>query len=334
MTQTQELVVRTHYVSNGNGWDLELRQTHNPEKLRKELRPLMIVPGYGMNSFIFSFHPTGRSMEAAWADYGFDVWSVNLRGQGGSKRRGGTRSYDLREIVLDDIPAAVGAILTHTVSHNRTAVDGVGASLGGTFLYSYLALAEDPRMGSLVAIGAPLRWDDINPVLKAAFSVPELLGRIPFYGTQRLARTLFPVIAKFPFVLRAYLHPEMVDTASLGEMIRTIEDPVPKLNRQIGYWIRHKDLVLDGLNVSEALRKRTNPLLCVIANADGIVPYETAYSGVRLLGSSVKEVLQVGDSARPFAHADLFVSNHAEERVFQPIADWLVRQEGIPPARG
>jgi pimeloyl-ACP methyl ester carboxylesterase len=309
MKQPAELIVRTHYVSNHNGWELELRQCYDPHRLRKDLRPLMIVPGYGMNAFIFRFHPTGISMEAAWAGAGFDVWSVNLRAQGGSRRRGGTRSYDLREIVLQDIPAAIEGILKHTVSENKQLVDGVGASLGGTFLYAYLAMTEKPLLGSLVAIGAPLRWE------------------IPFYGTQRIAKLLFPLAVRFPFLLRAYLHPEMVETKSLADMMGTIEDPVPRLNRQIGYWIRHQDLILNGVNVTERLAARKNPLLCAIANADGIVPRETALSGIRAMGSEVRDILEIGDAQRPFAHADLFISNFAEKRVFKPISDWLIRQE-------
>ncbi len=326
MKQPAELVVRTHYISNHKGWELELRQCYDPHRVNKSLRPLMIVPGYGMNAFIFSFHPTGASMEAAWAAKGFDVWSVNLRGQGGSRRKGGSRNYDLANVVMEDLPAAIDAILKRTVSECKDMVDGVGASLGGTFLYAYLALADEPKIGSLVAIGAPLRWEKIIPALRAAFGLPEVIGRIPFYGTQRLARTLFPVIVKAPFLLRVYLHPELVDMNSLTEITKSIEDPVPGVNRQIAYWMRHKDLVLRGRNVTQEIRKRKNPLLCVIASSDGIVPRETALSGFYALGGDVKEVLEVGDKSQHYAHADLFISKHADRQVFMPIAKWLLKQ--------
>jgi hypothetical protein len=186
----------------------------------------------------------------------------------------------------------------------------------------------------MVAMGAPLRWDEINPVLKLAFSVPELLGRIPMAGTQRMARTLFPIAAKFPFILKAYLHPEIVDISAAAELTRTVEDPNPGLNRQIGYWIRHKDLILDGVNVTLALADKTNPLLCIVANGDGIVPAETALSGIRAMSSGVRDVMTIGDDAQAYAHADLFVSNHADKKIFIPMAEWLLAQQAprVPQA--
>jgi pimeloyl-ACP methyl ester carboxylesterase len=308
---------------------LELRQCFDPHRLRKDLRPVMIVPGYGMNNFIFRYHPNGLSMEAALAGAGFDVWSVNLRSQGGSRRKGGERLYAIDDVALEDIPAAIEGILKHTVAEGADRVDAIGASLGGTVLFAYLALTKAPQIGSLIAMGAPMRWDDINPVLKAAFSVPELLGRIPIRGSQVLARAALPLIVKFPFVLQVYMHPELVDTTDIGELTRTIEDPNPKLNRQLGYWIRHKDLVLRGVNVTQALADRDNPLLCLIANGDGIVPRETALSPVRAMRSQVKDVMEIGDDSQKYAHADLFICNNADKRIFFPMADWLKRQQNV-----
>ena len=46
-----------------NGWQLSLSQTWDPAKLVPGRRPVIIVPGYGMNSFIFSYHPSGPSLE-------------------------------------------------------------------------------------------------------------------------------------------------------------------------------------------------------------------------------------------------------------------------------
>lgn len=322
-----QLNVSTHYLPNGHGWDLELRRCYHPEKMRLGLRPLMIVPGYGMNAFIFSYHPTGTSMEAAFAEAGFEVWSVNLRAQGGSIRRGGDRRYDIENVVLEDLPAAIDGILGLTRCTGATKVDAIGASLGGTFLYAYIALAADPKIGSLVAMGAPLSWVDVNPLLKLAFTFPEILGKIPLRGTQRMARILLPLVVRAPFLLEAYLHPEIVDTTSLAELTRTVEDPNPLLNRRIAYWIRHQDLIIRNINVTTALADCANPLLCVVANGDGIVPRGTALSGYAAMGTPVKEILEVGDEAQAYAHADLFISNGADEKIFYPIARWLLKQE-------
>jgi hypothetical protein len=110
------------------------------------------------------------------------------------------------------------------------------------------------------------------------------------------------------------------------------------LNRQIAHWIRSGDLQVAGLNVTEALRGHNLPLFCVLANADGIAPPASVLSAVGVFGAHRVEVLEVGDKQRWFAHADLFVSHHAEERVFRPMSRWLkaqnasVSEPAAPPA--
>ena len=57
--------------------------------------PVVILPGYGMNSFIFGFHPRGLSLEAYLASRGIEVWSVDLRGQGRARSTGGDDRFGL-----------------------------------------------------------------------------------------------------------------------------------------------------------------------------------------------------------------------------------------------
>src|SRR5262249_43110644 len=40
-----------HFVPNGDGWHLSLCQTWDEARLDRGRRPVLIVPGYGMNSF-------------------------------------------------------------------------------------------------------------------------------------------------------------------------------------------------------------------------------------------------------------------------------------------
>ena len=317
---------KTHYVANGDGWLLALKQTYDPGKLRKELRPLAIVPGYGMNAFIFGYHPTGMSMEAYWAGRGFEVWSLNLRAQGGSRRQGGRRSYGFHEAGVIDLGCALEYVARNTVT-GADRVDGVGCSLGGTYLYVYLAaMREKSRLGSLVAMGAPLRWTEIHPALKAVFSSPFLVGQIRMRGTRHLARLGVPILKRLPKLLHLYMHPEIIDTYKMGEMVQTIEDPNPVLNREIAEWIRSVDLHVNGVNVTEGVAAAVNPLLVVLANADGIVPVASALSAQEVMASPVKDVLRVGTGEVAVAHADLFISEISREWVFEPLADWLVRQ--------
>lgn len=316
---------KTHYVPTEDGWSLELKQCRPPKKVDKKKRPILIVPGYGMNSFIFGYHPRGISMEEYFMHHGFEVWSANLRGQGGSTpaaEDGSGMKMSLKDLALTDLATAVDHVSEKSRSETGK-VDLIGCSLGGTLAFLYAALDPNPHLGAIVAIGSPLRWEKVHPLLKMAFRSPTLVGMIPIRHVKERVRKLFPLILRSP-LLRIYLHPEMVDTRHMDRLLETVENPNRHLNREIAEWILRKDLIMDGKNLSHAFRKVKNPLLCVLANADGIVPPMTALSAHELAGSKIKDTLVVGTDRLRFAHADLFVSNHSHEMVFKPIAEWLI----------
>ncbi|MBI2897514.1 MAG: alpha/beta fold hydrolase [Deltaproteobacteria bacterium] len=316
-----------HHVPNGRGWRLALRRVRAP-KLVPGRRPVVIVPGYGMNSFIFGFHPRGASLEEYLAEKGLDVWAVDLRAQGESIRDGGSMRFDMVDLALTDLRLAIDHVAARAEG-GTSRVDVLGASLGATLMYMLAARGPSVHLGSLVAIGGPLRWIDVHPVIRWLARSPEVIGMVPFPETRRLAQRALPLILRFPKVLEIYVHTDIVDTRQMSTMLRTVETPSRHVNRQIAHWILDRDLKVDGINVTEALGRVVLPLLCVVANADGIVPPSTALSGYHAIGSVYKDVLEVGDDRMPFAHADLFVSNDAHELVFEPIALWLERMANV-----
>ena len=321
-----------HVVDDGAGWELSVFQTWDPGKLVPGRRPVLIVPGYGMNSFIFSWHPSGVSLEGFLAERGFEVWRVDLRAQGNSRRVGG--SDQLR---LEDLAADLGVAARFALERTETGADRVdvlGASLGGTIMLLQAVLDPAHRFGSLVAVGTPIRWVAIHPALRLAFASPALVGAIRIRGARRIAEiALRHIVRRTPWILSVYMNPEITDTSAVGELIKTVEDPNRHVNRQIAEWIRDRDLVVGGRRLGDALGEVTRPLLCVLANGDGIVPRATAEFVFHHVGSRDKELLEVGTNAISMAHADLFVSRPAHERVFAPVARWLADRDrvGEPP---
>ncbi|MDP8223813.1 MAG: alpha/beta fold hydrolase [Candidatus Lernaella stagnicola] len=318
---------RKYNVSNGAGWRLFAKRSIDPEHFNPKLRPVAAVPGYGMNSFIIGFHPGGQSMEEYLTAAGFEVWTMNLRGQDFTFSENGGRLYGIRDVARVDLPAILGHIVETTQSRRRT-IDILGCSLGGTYVFAYAVLNKPNPLGNIVALGAPLRWEKVHPALRLAFCSPELLGKINMRGTRLLCRIALPLAAKIPGLLHIYLHPEIVDISQAGELVKTIEDPNPLLNREIAEWVGRKDLLIDGINISEAFREITNPLLCIQANADGVVPMATAFSALELASSTVKDTLIAGTDEIPMAHADMYISRYAQDLVFQPLAEWLLAHQG------
>ncbi|MFO0756530.1 MAG: alpha/beta fold hydrolase [Byssovorax sp.] len=312
-----------HFIPNDDGWHLSIFQTWDEERLVKGRNPVLIVPGYGMNSFIFSYHPRGASLEGHLAQAGFEVWRVDLRAQGRSVSIGGGENFSLADLALTDLGAAVRAAL----ERSRTGADKadmIGASLGGTMMLIHAAVQRQNHLGSLVAMGSPLRWIEVHPVIKLAFSVPALVGLVKLRGTRKLAGVALPhLVRRTPWLLSVYMNAEVTDVGAAAEMVKTVEDPNRHVNREIAQWIRDRDLLVNGVNVSEAVRAVTNPLLCVLASNDGIVPRRTAEFPYTAAASPVKKLIEVGDRGWAMAHADMFVSNESQARVFDPIATWL-----------
>lgn len=314
-----------HLVPTEDGWLLSLTQSSS-DALDPARRPLVVVPGYGMNAFIFGYHPAGTSMVRCLCEAGFEVWTANLRGQGASRRaRAAAPDPAFLDYARFDIPSVLEAVTRRTRTE-RSDVSVIGASLGGSITYASLALGHAPRVGALVAVGSPMRWEGMHPALRAAFASPKLAGAVSFSRTRSLAEKLFPMLLRAPSLLTPYVNADNVPREAIGELVRTIEDPVPGVNRAIAEWVQAGDLVLGGVNVTSALSDVRAPLLLVLANRDGIVPDASALSAERAWGGQV-DTLRVGTEARWYAHADLFIGRHAPEDMFAPLAAWLVEND-------
>jgi pimeloyl-ACP methyl ester carboxylesterase len=322
-----DLEVREQYATTTDGWSLHLRRTRSPRCFDPGTRPLLIVPGYGMNSFIFSYHPRGTSMERCLAEAGFEVWAMNLRGQGPSYADDKHAAPpSLMRYATIDVATVVARVLDATATKSH-ALSLIGCSLGGTIALAYLALAQPEVVTEFVAMGAPLRWIDVHPLLKVVFASPAIAGKLRISGTRELVKSVMPLLRRMPSLLSLYMNPSTIDMDRIDEMAQTVEDPHPAVNREIAEWIGSRDLHIGGLNLTEAAHDMTLPLLAVIAKQDGIVPESTARSVIDAWGGDDVEVLSVGEEHSAFAHANLFIANDAPLLVFEPLIAWLRKQQ-------
>jgi pimeloyl-ACP methyl ester carboxylesterase len=322
----------THFVDNGAGWRLALRRA--PAKLgavEPPRRPVLIVPGYGMNSFIFGFHPRGLSLVAYLASQGLEVWSADLRAQGRSEFVGSDararEDYGLGDLAVEDVGAAIDHVLAKTETGAR-AVDLIGCSLGAALVFAHVACVTDAPVHTVVSMGGVVTWTKVPPLVRALFYSPRVAGVLRLKGTRTFVGRALPMLARWaPGLLSMYLHTRSTDISDVATMIQTVEDPHPRMNREIAEWIGRRDLVVRGINVSRALGRMRYPFLCVVANQDGIVPKETAGAPFAEIGSTDKELLEVGDDDLPIAHADLFLCTGAQDRIFAKIAAFLIARQ-------
>lgn len=312
-----------------DGWHLDVTRFRVPESFNPNLHPVVIIPGYGMNDFVFSFHPSGKSMIEVIADHGFEVWSANLRIQGESYCEDSSGTYGLRELSLSDVPSVLDLVLDHRGQFSE--VHGIGCSLGATVLYSYLAHHQGAHpLRSLVSVGGPLRWDKVHPALAYAFASPLLAALLPIRGVRPAAELFMPFIQRHPSLLSIYMNSEQIDMSEASELIKTVENPNRYLNLQVSHWIRSRELRVAGVDVTEAMGDINLPLLCVAANEDGIVPRQAATSIIDAIGSDDISYMLIGDDEHWHAHADLFIADGIQDRFFEPMSNWLLeRDRGI-----
>jgi pimeloyl-ACP methyl ester carboxylesterase len=309
-------------VDNRAGWRLAVtryRSTREPKG-----RPVLIVPGYGMNSFIFSFHPNGPSMVECLAARGLEAWTVDLRGQGRSIRSRGSHRYDMGDLAVEDIGAAIDHVLANTATGAKT-VDLVGCSLGTALSFAHIGVVEGAPVHAVVSMAGMVTWREAHPMVRLAFGSPRVAGLFRMKNTRRIARLALPVVSKLaPSLLSVYLNERSTDLSQTARLVQTVEDPHPVINREIAEWIQRGDLVVRGVNVSARLPQMKNPFFCVIGNDDGIVLPATSRHTFDTIGSTHKDILFVGDAEMPIGHADLFLCKGAQPRIFAPVADFLL----------
>jgi len=229
-----------HYVDNGAGWRLALKRVR-PVGAQAG-RPVLIVPGYQMNSSVFGYHPNGLSLEEHLASRGLEVWSVDLRGQGRAIRTYGDTRFGIEELAIEDLGAAIAYVRGVA---RADAVDILGCSLGTALAFAHLACVPDAPVGCIVAMGGVVTWAHVNRSLRLVARAPWLVGQLRMRGTRKLARAALPVIARMaPGMLSFYLNVESTDVSNADEMVKTVEDPNPVMNRQIATWLVKRELTV------------------------------------------------------------------------------------------
>ncbi len=309
----------TTWATTPDGWRLRLQRLRVPGLPEAPREPVLLVHGYGMNSWVFHEHPTGPSLMEHLARAGLDPWSVDLRGTRSSVAPRPGAPVRLADQAFLDVPTALDLI----ASRSRVdRVSAIGCSLGGALLYAY-AGAMDHRLDRIVTMGSPLVFQDPSWLLRLAGALPGPVARVPVRGTRHLARLALPAAVRFaPSLLSVYLNPANVDLRAPGRLLETVENPHPDVSSQLTRWIREGHLVLDGHHVTEGLGGVHTPLLVVYGDGDGVCPPAAAAAAVAATAGPAA-AHRVALPGRPVSHVDLFVGRDTETAVFPAVSGFL-----------
>ncbi len=116
---------------------------------------VLLVHGFGQNRY--TWHTSRRSFVNYLASAGFDVFNLDLRGRGRSRRFGALHDTGLDDYIRDDLPAAIESVLRHS-GHSQVFL--IGHSMGGLISYCVAGSSMREQVAGVISLGSPYRFGE------------------------------------------------------------------------------------------------------------------------------------------------------------------------------
>ncbi len=289
---------------------------------------VLLVHGFGQNRY--TWHSSRRSFSSFLAAEGWDVFNVDLRGHGRSRKFGAPMPRNLDEYIQEDMPAFVEEALAIS---GRASLFLVGHSMGGLISYSVAGSGLRSRVAGLATIGSPYRFGQGSAMLLALRELAALLGVTgvfdanPALPVRLIGRHLYKRAAlldssALPMPIRGWV-PGGMEQDVIAEFLRrsfehttlAIALDIFKAGRGDGW------KSLDGMTeYGTAFELLDRPLLVVAGTEDHLAPPDSVRPAFEASRSSDKTY-----RAFPFGHIDLVMGREATTTVWPLVRDWLAR---------
>ena len=112
---------------------------------------VVLIHGFAQNGYVWDL--PGRSFADYLARLGFDVFNLDLRGHGASRKLGAPTAKRFEQYVDTDLPAALDVVAS--LGHERVFL--VGHSLGGAVAYATAPLQRE-RVRGVVTLSGVFHW--------------------------------------------------------------------------------------------------------------------------------------------------------------------------------
>ena len=290
---------------------------------------VLLVHGFGQNRY--TWHTSKRSFSGYLASHGWDVFNVELRGHGRSRRFGARRPSVLDEYIRDDLPAAAREAMRLS-GHDRVFL--IGHSMGGLISYCCAATGLRDAVRGVIAIGAPYRFGlgsrtltmvgallttagftgvfDSNPTVPLRVLGRHLLRRRSVWDSRIL-----------PFPIRAWLPGSMEEDVLEEYLRRAFDWTNVGIARDILRAGRDGKLTSrDGrVDYGMAFEHLNRPLLVIAGTHDSLAPPASVRPAFERSRSEDKTY-----RAFPLGHIDLIVGREAPLTVWPLVQTWLARR--------
>ena len=314
-----------HHAPTSDGWALALHR-YRPDRPTPGREPVILCHGMLSNRFNVDLDEE-VSLARYLRERGLDVWVLELRGHGHSRRGGGAsvRPYDwnLDDYIQKDLPAAVSYVRKAT---GANAVHWFGHSMGGMILYAACALpALDGAIRSAVVCDSPASFGP----LRTRVGLARLYGRmVPVVPPALVLPMLGPVAWLMPGIMspRYGLEERRLVMTILANAIipwgssRTLLQFCDMLESG-------RFLSSDGAVDYEAGAARVAFPILVLSTARKIMVERAITLGFTRAASEDKTyerlTVEAGYST-DYTHSNVLVSRSSRREVYPLIAEWLV----------
>lgn len=309
------------YAETSDGVSLALYRHGNPKG-----EPVLMVHGLGANHYNFDY-PFDQAPARLYAEAGYDVWTVDLRGHGnsGHSSSGWYRSgFD--EMVRFDIPAVVATVLAH---NGKQKLHWVGHSMGGMLFYAWAGSHKDVPVVSAVTLGSPVKMFKSSRLNRWAFrnrTLFLLLRVLPINVIMRWTNPLLPM-APAPF-----LDSQLVQDNCSWPLIKKVawnstNNESLSLLFDFLRWIvtGQWDSREGAVDYRAGLQSITTPTLVVVGSKDRLCPPRHTRNGWEEIGSDDKRFFVAGTEeglAAEYGHIDLVFGKRAGAEVVSQTLAW------------
>lgn len=305
------------------------------------LAPLLLTHGFGQNRY--AWHLSTRSFVNYLAREGFDVFNVDLRGHGRSRRLGSRPASSIDDYIQHDLPAALAEVLAVS---GRPRAFVLGHSLGGLIACSAAPRLRD-QIAGIVTIGTPYRFAQGSWSLATASRMVGLMaergwiratsGALPI---KLLARWMHLYRAAWdsrllPIPVRAWA-PGAFEPRMLSEYLqRSFDSATIGTLVQLMRLANHGSLtsIDEREDYSAAFEACGVPLLVVAGAYDLLAPPPSVRPLYERAGGHDKAYRVL-----PFGHADMLLGKDAPRSTWPLVSGWLsaraalAREEPAAPA--
>ncbi|HET9452008.1 MAG TPA: alpha/beta fold hydrolase [Aggregicoccus sp.] len=309
-----------------DGWELAVYARR--AAVRRYEEPVLLCHGLAANRYTFDFEPP-YSVAHALNEAGFDCFSVEWRGTGGSRPPPpGRRATDFTvdDHILQDGPALISLALQETGARQAF---WLGHSLGGLVGYGVAQGPEGARLKGLLPLGAPVFFQ-YRPYLQALVGLgvraawPHRLrqewtsaGLAPFLGYVALPLSDLVVNPRhIPPRIQRQVYANMMSSMSR------------RVLQQFHDWIRNDVFrSFDGkVDWRAGIAGLRVPLLVMGGAADRLAPPASLQAQYALAGSEDKTLHVFGrerGDKLDYGHGDLIFGEGAPLEVYPLLCAWL-----------